>query len=59
MTISNIDQIEKLYEKLVADLPYDDENTVVAQAVKEFLLEHPDRISDFDAIVEDEEMETA
>ena len=48
MNINITDLSNELFNKLVEDLPYGDEdNTAVAQAVKEFVLEHPDRIHDF------------
>ena len=53
------DQTNNLYNKLVEELPYDtDDNAVIAEAVKDFLLEHPDRIHDFlGTLIEDEEAE--
>jgi hypothetical protein len=51
------DLSSQLFDKLVEDLPYGDEdNATVAQAVKEFILEHPSRIHDFiGGILEDDE----
>jgi hypothetical protein len=41
------DTTNSLYEKLVSDLPFTEEdNSALAQIVKEFLMEHPDRIHD-------------
>lgn len=54
------DLANQLFDKLVEDLPYaDEDNTSVAQAVKEFILEHPDRIHDFlgGELLEEKEIE--
>lgn len=42
------DSTESIYEKLLNTLPYDDDqNALMADTIKEHLLEHPNKIPEF------------
>ena len=47
MNMNITDTTNALYEKLMDKLPFaEEDNSALAQMVKEFLLEHPDRVHD-------------
>jgi hypothetical protein len=48
MKLNIQDSTEVIYDKLLNTLPYDDDqNALVADSIREHLLEHPNKIPDF------------